>query len=62
MSAYTATARRQDRWWIVDVDGVGVTQGRDMADAKAMAADLIAAMTETPVEEIVVNVTFTRTG
>jgi hypothetical protein len=24
MSAYTATAAREGRWWVIDVDGVGV--------------------------------------
>jgi len=28
MSAYTATATREGRWWVIDVDGVGVTQSR----------------------------------
>src|SRR5665647_2164839 len=28
MSAYTATATREGRWWVIDVAGVGVTQSR----------------------------------
>lgn len=41
----TATAVREGRFWVVDVAGVGVTQGRTVREARAMAADLVEAMT-----------------
>lgn len=45
MSTYRATAAREGRLWTVDVEGVGVTQGRNLTEARAMAADLVAIMT-----------------
>lgn len=44
MTAYHATARRDGRYWLVNVDGVGVTQGRNLADASEMAQDLVVAL------------------
>jgi ribosome-binding protein aMBF1 (putative translation factor) len=41
----TATAIREGRFWVVDVPGVGVTQGRSVREARVMAADLVEAMT-----------------
>jgi hypothetical protein len=41
----TATAVRKGRFWVVDVPGVGVTQGRSVREARTMAADLVEAMT-----------------
>ena len=41
----TATAVREGRFWVVDVPGVGRTQGRSVRDARAMAVDLVEAMT-----------------
>ena len=40
----TATAVREGRFWVV-IPGVGVTQGRSVREARAMAADLVEAMT-----------------
>jgi CRP-like cAMP-binding protein len=45
MSAYTATAVREGRWWVIDVDGVGVTQSRTLAEAHTWAQGLIEAVT-----------------
>lgn len=44
ITSYTATATREGRWWIITVDGVGVTQARSLRDAPAAAAGLVAAM------------------
>jgi hypothetical protein len=41
----SATARREGRFWVVDVDGVGTTQGRSVREARTMAADLVEVMT-----------------
>lgn len=42
MTTYIARATRENRWWLVDVEGIGVTQARNLAEADAMARDLIA--------------------
>jgi len=57
---YTATATREDGWWVVDVDGVGVTQGRTTAEAHRMAVDLVSVMTDT--DGVDVDVTFIPPG
>ena len=41
MNTYRAVATREGRWWAVDVEGVGHTQGRDLGEARRMAADLV---------------------
>ena len=45
MKTYTAHATKEERWWIVRVDGVGVTQAKNLREAHVMAADLIEAVT-----------------
>jgi CRP-like cAMP-binding protein len=45
MSAYTATATREGRWWVVDVAGIGVTQSRTLAEAHTWAQGLVEAVT-----------------
>lgn len=45
MSAYTATATREGRWWVIDVAGVGVTQSRTLAEAHTWAQGLVEAVT-----------------
>jgi hypothetical protein len=42
---YTAHATKEARWWIVRVDGVGVTQAKNFLEAHAMAKDLVETMT-----------------
>ena len=41
----SATARREGRFWVVDVEGVGITQGRSVREARTMAVDLVEVMT-----------------
>ena len=41
-------ARREGRFWLVDLEGVGRTQGRNLQDA--MSAELIVTMTGRPVD------------
>lgn len=66
MSTYRATATAEPRswwrplgrrWYVVDVEGVGVTQGRGLADAQHMAEDLVRIVTgdERPVVDLVVQ-------
>ncbi len=45
MSAYSATATREGRWWVIYVDGVGVTQSRTLAEANTWAQGLVEAVT-----------------
>ena len=45
MSAFTATAVREGRWWAIDVAGVGVTQARTLAEAHTWAQGLIESVT-----------------
>lgn len=45
MTMVVATATREGRWWVVEIEGVGVTQGRNLAEARSMAADLVVVMT-----------------
>ncbi len=40
-------ATREGRFWVVDVEGIGVTQGRSVREARVMAADLVETMTGT---------------
>lgn len=55
VSTYSAKARREGRYWVVDVDGVGVTQGRSLAEARTMAADLVVAVREVDPAAVVVD-------
>jgi hypothetical protein len=55
LNTYRAVATREGRWWAVDVEGVGHTQGRDLGDARRMAADLVSIMRGVPEESIEIN-------
>ena len=54
--SYVATASREGQWWVITVDGVGVTQSRTLRDAPNTARGLISAMLDVDEEEIVVLV------
>lgn len=43
---YKATVTHGDRYWIVDVEGVGVTQARHLGELAKMTSDLIAVLTD----------------
>ncbi len=45
MKTYTVRASREGKWWVLDVDGIGVTQSRTLATAEEWARDLVLAMT-----------------
>ncbi|MGA6163281.1 hypothetical protein [Amycolatopsis magusensis] len=62
MKAYRATAHREDKWWVVQVEGVGATQGRSTAEAQRMAADLVAIMEEIPPDDFTVSIDFDIPG
>jgi DNA-directed RNA polymerase specialized sigma subunit len=55
---FNAVATREGKWWVVDVDGVGVTQGRTTAEAEGMAVDLVSAMRELPESAFEVKMEF----
>lgn len=58
MKTHQATATREGRFWVIQVPGVGVTQGRTVAEAREMTIDLIAVMTEVPATEVDVDIEF----
>ncbi|WP_440900429.1 hypothetical protein [Actinosynnema sp.] len=62
MKSYSATATREGRWWVVEVAGVGVTQGRTTREAERMAADLVAITLDVSAEEVSVDITFQLGG
>jgi len=58
VSTFSAVATREGKWWVVDVEGVGTTQGRTTAEAQEMAEDLVAAMKEIEPDKIVLDISF----
>ena len=56
MTTYSATAVREGRWWVITVPDIGTTQGRSTAEARRMAADMIAVMVEVPLDEVTVEI------
>ena len=44
MSDYRVTVKRWDRGWELHIDGVGVTQARNLGEADAMVRDYVAIM------------------
>jgi hypothetical protein len=55
LNTYRAVATREGRWWAVDVEDVGRTKGRDLGEARRMAADLVSIMRGVPEQSIEVN-------
>jgi hypothetical protein len=41
---YRTIVRREGSWWIVTVEGIGVTQARRLEEVEDMARDLVASM------------------
>lgn len=57
MSAtYTATLYREDGWWMIQVEGVGLTQARSLDEVDSMARSLVGVMTDTDPESVSVRV------
>jgi hypothetical protein len=44
VSRYHVTVTREGRWWVADVEGVGVTQAKSLAELQEMTVDLIEAV------------------
>lgn len=62
MKTYQATARREDKWWVIKVDSVGATQGRSTAEAQRMAVDLVEIMEEISPDQFVVQIEYEIPG
>ncbi len=58
VSRYNVTARREGDWWVIDVDGVGVTQAKRLDKVEHMARDLVAAMQEVDYAGVRVDVRY----
>lgn len=62
MKTFNAVATREGKWWVVEVEGVGTTQGRTTDEAEFMAGDLVVAMRQLDPSEFEVDVTFELPG
>jgi hypothetical protein len=49
---YTAELTREGRFWLITIDGVGVTQALNLGEAEEMATSLIEIMTGDPEPEV----------
>lgn len=56
MSTYTATAHREGDWWVIDVEGVGVTQAKRLDQVEGMARDMVALMLDVDISTVQVDV------
>jgi len=54
MTTYNVTARRWKRGWELHIDGVGVTQSRNLAEAESMVRDYVESLTGADVADAVV--------
>ncbi len=61
MKTYQGTAVQDGRFWVVKVEGVGVTQGRSTSEARDMAVELIEIMHGVSGEEINLTLDFDPT-
>lgn len=55
MRTHVALATREGRWWIVEVEGVGTTQARNLTEAREMAVDLISITQNVPAASVAVE-------
>jgi DNA-binding PucR family transcriptional regulator len=58
VKTFEAVATREGKWWVVDVDGVGATQGRTTSEAQEMAEDLVTAMLGVTAKDFVVDIVY----
>ncbi len=56
VSTYKAKAYREGDWWVIDVDGVGVTQAKRLDQVEHMARDMIALMLDVDASTVHVDV------
>ena len=57
MNEYRGKAWREDDWWVVEVENVGVTQARTLDKVDHMARSLVADLTGVPYESVTPAVT-----
>jgi hypothetical protein len=62
VASYAATATREGRWWVIDVEGIGVTQARSVAEAHEMAHALVVDMLDVTPESVDVVLSFQVPG
>jgi DNA-directed RNA polymerase specialized sigma subunit len=62
VKTFDAVATREGKWWVVQVNGVGATQGRTTDEAEQMAVDLVVAMRGLESNEVEVNIDFHLPG
>lgn len=55
VSTYSARVSREGQFWLAEVDGVGVTQGRSLTEVQRMAQDLVVAMLDVPADDVQVE-------
>lgn len=53
---YEGRTWREGRFWVVEVDGVGVTQARRLSQVEEMARDLVAIMVQVPADSVRVEI------
>jgi hypothetical protein len=59
VNEYTASVRRDGKWWMVEVPAIGgTTQARRLSEAELMARELIAVTLDVPIDEVSVVVHF----
>ncbi|MUK02809.1 antitoxin HicB [Vibrio cholerae] len=57
METFNATARREGKWWVIEIPELGqTTQARTFAEIKVMATDLAAVMRDVDPSEVEVSV------
>jgi hypothetical protein len=60
---YQATVTRDDKWWLICVNGIdGMSQARRLSEAESNAKELIAAATGKNLDEIVVKLKVQHVG
>jgi hypothetical protein len=62
VKTYRANVTRGERFWLVEVEGVGWTQARHLREVEEMARDLVAVMTEVEPESFALEVTTSLPG
>jgi hypothetical protein len=61
VNRYSATVHREGDWWVIDVDGVGVTQAKRLDKVEHMARDLVAAVYDVGYDNVEVDVSYRLT-
>jgi hypothetical protein len=56
MSTYNAKAHREGDWWVIDVEGVGVTQAKRLDQVEDMARDMVGLMLDVDISTVDVDV------